>query len=173
MSKASPKNPATSAAATQPVDPGDLYVRFSSLPIRDVLKIRMKELGVTNRDLQAALGYTNPNVIAMMRTGTMRLPPAKAVIAAKVLEVDPAFLLGKAIAESDPELWKTISETLGQQMVTHHEHAVIQYLRKALKGHDVNLLASASFTQILAPVLADIFKHEAALAAAKVQAAGA
>ena len=95
--------------------------RYSSLPVKDVLKIRMRDLGIKNTDLQKALGYPSPNVVAMMRQGSMRVPAAKAVVTAEMLKVDPVFLLGKIVAENDPELWEVISSQLGQQPISANE----------------------------------------------------
>jgi hypothetical protein len=39
--------------------------RFSALPLKDVLKIQMKNLGVKNVDLQKILGYPAANVVSM------------------------------------------------------------------------------------------------------------
>ena len=68
--------------------------RFTALPVKDVLKVRMKELGIKNPELQKALDYPMPNVIAMMKSGTMRLPATKAPATAALLQVDtPSFCL--------------------------------------------------------------------------------
>jgi hypothetical protein len=87
--------------------------RFTALPVKDILKIRMDDLGIKNPDLQRALDYPKPNVIAMMRGGSMRLPASKALVAARLLELDPVFLLSKVIAENDPALWDAISAVMG------------------------------------------------------------
>jgi hypothetical protein len=87
--------------------------RFTALPVKDILKIRMDDLGIKNPDMQRALDYPKPNVIAMMRGGSMRLPASKALVAARLLELDPVFLLSKVIAENDPALWDAISAVMG------------------------------------------------------------
>ena len=92
--------------------------RFTVLPVKDILKIRMHDLGIKNPDMQRALGYPRPNVIAMMRNGNMSLLPSKALVAAQLLELDPVFLLNKVIAENDPALWDAISVVMPEYLNT-------------------------------------------------------
>lgn len=120
---------------------------YSGLPVKTILSQRMRELGLKNADLQLALDYSAPNVIAMLRNGAMRLPPKKVGAVAKLLELDPVFLLGKVIAESDAELWAVISSLMGKQLVTANELALIKFVRSESDGHDINLLASPCFVK--------------------------
>lgn len=140
--------------------------RFTALPVKDILRIRMKDLGIKNVDLQKALDYPMPNVIAMMKSGGMKLPPGKAVIAAKLLEVDPVFLLSKVIAESDPALWDAISEVMGEYLITANELDLLKLVRDGLDGHDVNLTQSPEFADAAIPVIKVILERQNALARA-------
>jgi len=142
---------------------------LTKLPVKDVLKIRMKDLGIKNLDMQEAMGYNHPNVIAMMRAGKMRLPPGKAAIAANLLAIDPVFLLGKVVAESDPELWDTISGLMADRLVTANEVTLLAFIRQKLQGHDVNLAQSQPFLTAIEPVLNTIADREAALTEAALQ----
>ena len=140
--------------------------RFSALPVKDILRLRMKDLGVKNVDLQKALDYAMPNVIAMIKFGGMKLPPGKAVIAAKLLEVDPVFLLSKVIAESDPALWDAISEVMGEYLITANELDLLKLVRNGLDGHDVDLNESPEFADAAIPALKVIVARQNALARA-------
>lgn len=142
--------------------------RFTALPIKDILKIRMKDLSIKNSELQRALGYPMPNVIAMMKTGSMRLPSNKVPAAAQLLQVDPKFLLAKVIAENDPELWDVIASLLGDQLITANEMDLIALVRQGLDGHDVSLAQSQDFVQAITPCLAAIVQRENALAQAAI-----
>ena len=140
--------------------------RFSALPVKDILRIRMKDLGIKNVDLQKELDYPMPNVIAMIKFGGMKLPPGKAVIAAKLLGVDPVFLLSKVIAESDPALWDAISEVMGEYLITANELDLLKLVRNGLDGHDVNLNESPEFADAAIPALKVIAARQNALARA-------
>lgn len=158
-----------STATTEPCTASSADPRFSSLPVRDVLRLRMKDLGRRNVDLQKALDYPMPNVIAMLKTGSMRLPEAKAVKAADYLKIDRVFLLLKVIAENDIELYEAISTVMGDRLVTTNELKLIQYIRAALDGHDPDLANSEVFTRAVRPALNSIAKQESALAAAALK----
>ena len=132
---------------------------YSSLPVKDILKIRMKDLDITNSDMQVALGYSTPNVIAMMRTGKMKLPANKAIIAAKQLQIDPVFFLGKVITEQDQSLWDTISEVLSAHLLTENELELIKFIRERLDGHDVNLVDLTRFNIAISGELSAIVSH--------------
>lgn len=140
--------------------------RFTALPVKDIFKICMKNLNVRNVDMQKALDYPMPNVIAMIKSGGMKLPPGKAVIAAKLLEVDPVFLLAKVVAESDPSLWDAISEVMGEHLITANELNLLKLVREGLDGHDVNLAESPEFIQAIAPALNAIVERQNELARA-------
>jgi hypothetical protein len=140
--------------------------RYTSLPVKDVLKIRMEDLEIRNVDLQKALGYPAPNVIAMMKSGSMRLPEGKAIEVADILKLDRTFLLGKVVAENNPELWDAITTIMGDRLVSANELALVGYIREALNGHDVDLAQSAVFTQAVAPILQVIVERQVELAQA-------
>jgi hypothetical protein len=142
---------------------------LTALPVKDLLRIRLKDRGLKNTDLQKALGYTNPNVIAMMKTGTMRLPPGKATITAKLLDIDPVFLLGKVIAENDPELWESITGVMADRLVTANEVALLAMIRQKLNGHDVDLAQRQDFLAAVVPALEVITARETALAQAALE----
>ena len=143
--------------------------RFTALPVKDVLKIRLKDLGIKNVELAHSLGYPNGNVIAMMKGGSMRLPANKASMAAKMLQVDPLFLLGKIVTERDPDLWDAISALSGTCLVTANELALITLVRSQLDGHDVNLAETPEFTQAVMPVLKAVLQRENTLAVAAIR----
>jgi hypothetical protein len=137
--------------------------RFSALPVKDVLKIRLKELGLKNTELQRVLGYARPNVIAMMKKGGMKLPANKVTDAARLLEIDPVFLLGKVVTENDPELWAVISSLLGGQLFSANELKLINFVRSGLNGHDIDLTRSPGVTTALSRELQVILDRENAL----------
>ena len=96
----------------------------------------------------------------------MRLPSNKVVITAKLLQVDPVFLLSKVVAENDPDLWDSISALLSNQLVTANEMALLKFVRQELDGHDVNLAESPGFTDAAGPALKVILERQNALAEA-------
>ena len=154
-------------ARATPSTPQHLNDRLAGYAVKDILKLRMKDLGLKNRELQRVLGYPRPNVVAMMKSGSMRLPASKAVITARLLRVDPKFLLGRVIAENDAELWMELSAVMNTALVTDHEMALIQLVRNAMSGYDLNLADCPEFKQVALHVI----RKQAERAAALVRAA--
>jgi hypothetical protein len=134
--------------------------RYSALTVQEILRIRMEELGVKNVDLSSFLGYKMPNVIAMMKAGTMRLPANKAEDVARILQLEPTFFLMKVIAENDADLADVISRVMGRKMVSENEFNLLKFVREALKGFDVDLCSDKDFTQAVSPVLKSISERE-------------
>jgi len=142
--------------------------RLTGLSVKDIFKIQMKALGLKNSDLQKALDYATPNLISMIKTGSMQLPASKAIIAANLLEIDPVFLLGKVIAENDPGLWDVITALLADKLITANELALIGFVREKLDGHDVNLTESQAFLGAAAPALKVVCDRQRELAKAAI-----
>ncbi len=140
--------------------------RFTALPVSDVLKICMRDLGIKNVDLQKALDYPMPNVISMMKSGSMHLPEGKAIEVADALQLDRVFFLGKVIAENNPALWDAITTVMGDRLVSASELALVLLIRNTLDGHDVNLAEQPEFLQAITPTLNAIVEHQNALARA-------
>lgn len=142
--------------------------RLTGLPVKDIFKIQMKDLELKNSDLQKALGFATPNLISMIKTGSMQLPASKAIIAANTLEIDPVFLLGKVIAENDPALWDAITALLAEKLITANELSLIEYVRDALDGHDMNLTGSQEFMSATEPAIKVVRERQHELAKAAI-----
>ncbi|MCM2342184.1 hypothetical protein, partial [Rhodoferax sp.] len=84
-------------------------------------------------------------------------------------QLDRTFMLGKVLAENNPDLWAAISAVMGDRLVTANELALIAVIRTALDGHDVDLAQSPGFMQTLMPALKAIFERQKALAAAALE----
>ena len=78
--------------------------RITKLPVKTILTDKMDLHGIKNVDLQKALGYPAPNVIAMMKSGVMRLPAKFAMKTAELLKINKQVFFAKVVQESDPVL---------------------------------------------------------------------
>jgi hypothetical protein len=146
--------------------------RYSSFPVKHLLTLRMQDLGIKNVDLQKFLGYPRPNVIAMIKSGAMKLPEAKVVEVADLLKVDRTFLLAKVIAENSPDLWAAISTVMADRLVTENEIELLGAIRAELGGHDVRLTKSDEVMRALVPALKKVFEREDASVAAELERLG-
>ena len=141
--------------------------RYGKLQVKDLLTVRLSDLGLRNSDVQAALDYSAPNVIAMIKGGTMRLPENKVVEAADVLQIDRSFLLRKVMLENNPKLWDVIERVMGNKIITDKEYALVTLVRETLDGHEIDLTKHEFFRQ----TLVDAVKAVAEIEVAHLQAA--
>lgn len=65
--------------------------------VAQLIQARQNELGTTDQQISAALGYDHENVVTMLKKGAMRLPVNKVVELAGVLDIDAAALLRAAL----------------------------------------------------------------------------
>ena len=90
----------------------------------------------------------------MFKKGHTKLPINKIGPLARVLEVDPVWLLRRALKEYNPGLWEALQETLGHR-VTTNEAEILAALREATEDRDPRLSGAAARTKVdeLAAVL--------------------
>lgn len=135
--------------------------RISSMPVKDVLQTRMFELGIKNIDLQKHLGLPSPNVISMMKKGTMRLPIQYATKVANYLEVDKLAFLRKVVEENDPAVWDALHEAVSNSIpLSSNELKFIKITRAGLDGFDVDLSNNETFLNRFNMLLADVLRQE-------------
>ena len=132
--------------------------RYSKLTMAELLRTRMDELNVKNIDMQAALGYPQANVIAMMKMGNMRIPEGKALDVARVLQLDPGFILEKLLTENNPGLWGSIQVVMGNRLMSEAEFGLVKFVRAELEGFEVDFVQNAEVVGALKPVLAKLKK---------------
>jgi hypothetical protein len=109
------------------------------MPVRELLTIHMERHGVKNIELAQKLGYSAPNVIAMLRAGTMKLPMNKIAVTAQALHIDPLYLANCVNAENGFHLEDLIDAISKRTAITLNEEKLIQALRAASGGADLDL----------------------------------
>lgn len=158
------KNPKHSDSVTSNSDKRDFRERphrITSMPVKDVLSTRMFELGIKNIDLQKHLGLPSPNVISMMKKGTMRLPIQHATKVASYLQIDKLAFLRKVVEENDPALWDAFEEATGSLvLLSSNELKLLQATRQSLDGFDADLMKSESFIAAYKKILKDVLQQE-------------
>jgi hypothetical protein len=137
--------------------------RHSTLPVAAYLTLKIAESGKTNSEIAEVLGYPRPNVIAMMKTGSMRLPINKVVSMARCIDVDPVFLLEKVITESSPEMWDGLKSVIGDRLISRKELKLVEFVRKQLDGVDADLTEYRDFTDAVKGAIKPVKEREKAL----------
>lgn len=144
--------------------------RPAPMPFHEWLAVQINQSGKTNVEIAEALSYPRPNVVAMLKTGAMKLPVNKVGAMSRVLGVDPVFMLERVLNDNAPEMWAALKEVLGNRLVTAHEMALIEFTRSRLGGFDANVTGYKELTDALEAPLAMIAKREGDLAKASVAA---
>lgn len=87
----------------------------------------------SQKAIAAAIGYTNPNVLTMIKHGNTKLPLNKVGLLARELGVDPKHLLQLTLREYMPDLWDVLESILGEgALVSQEELAVVNFVREAV-----------------------------------------
>lgn len=144
--------------------------RARAIPFHEYLSLRMAESGKTNVEIAEALGYPRPNVVAMLKTGAMKLPLNKIGPMARILGVDPVALLERHLTETAPEVWDVLQSVLGNRLISDNQMALVEFVSKHLDGFDANVIGYKEFTDAITPPLKMIAKREKELASAALAA---
>jgi hypothetical protein len=120
--------------------------RVSNLSVKEVMRLKMAEHGIKNVELQRELGFPTPNVISMMKSGSMRVPIQHAAKIATLFEIDKLAFLRKVVEENDPNLWDAMESAMGIGFsVSANESKLLNILRDGLCGFDLDLTKDGKF----------------------------
>ena len=79
-------------------------------PLQTIIAEYADASGKTNAQIAREAGFDRPNVIAMLRTGSMALPWKRAAALGRAIGCNPLYLLRRAMP---PEDWSALVEVLG------------------------------------------------------------
>lgn len=109
------------------------------VPVRELIAVQAERLNLRNADLARALGYDTPNVISMLKSGTMRLPFNKIGRAAEALKIDPLYLALCVDAENDFGMAALLQSISNRTVLTLNEEKQIAKQREIANGLDIDL----------------------------------
>src|SRR5579883_398804 len=109
-------------------------------------------------DIARALGYENPNIISMFKTGDTKVPLDKIPALADALEVDVGELLRLGLEAYWPEKLAVIQKALVP--ITQPEAAILGAAREAAGGTAL-LPLNKERLRLLKRILAEWFAHPA------------
>ena len=90
------------------------------------LQRRIGDLGKPQKDIAREVGWPKPNVVTMIKQGTMRVPLDKVGPLAKSLELDPVELFWNVIREYAPDTYDVLDKECGGVILKEHERKLIQ-----------------------------------------------
>lgn len=91
---------------------------------------------VKQLDMAKELGVKNANIISMYKQGRSKIPLNKIPKLAKILGLDPKFLVRKYLLEYDPEKLKIFESVFGVSSITENEMQIIDEIRRATNNTD-------------------------------------
>jgi hypothetical protein len=98
--------------------------------VAELIQARQTELGLSDSELSAQIGFDRTIVITMIKSGTMRLPITKVPALAAALALDAKDVLRQVMAETDPALWTLIQEVLNPIALSTSEVNLVKHLRR-------------------------------------------
>ncbi len=113
--------------------------KMRTTPVKELIAVHQERIGYKNMELAQKLGYPSPNVISMLKAGTMRLPISKITQVAEVLHIDPLYLAMCVDVESNYELTPLLDTISKRTTITFNEETLIRKLREVSDGLDMNL----------------------------------
>lgn len=82
------------------------------------------------RQIATEAGFRNSNMVSMLKSGAIKLPPNKIASLAKALEADPAYMLEMAIEQSeDYSLLHAIQDIYGKP-ITREQRVILDEIKK-------------------------------------------
>lgn len=124
------------------------------------ISIAISASGKSNQEIAEECGFLRGNVVAMIRSGAMKLPINRVLRLAKAVDVDPITLLRKTMSNQDAVLLKAIEEILGAHAISEKEFALIQFVRAKSGNLDIEWTSRPEFVAGIEPAIVEIRKRE-------------
>lgn len=96
-----------------------------------ILELRPKKTQIT---IASEAGFNNPNMLAMIKAGTTKLPLDRVVALATALDCDPVMLFRLAIQQLGGDTTELAVRQIFGTLVTENEVAWLEEIRRA-SGH--------------------------------------
>lgn len=83
-----------------------------------------------------AMGFQSSNVLTLIKKGRTKLPVSRIPDLARLLEIDPFYLLELAMTEYSPQVWAVI-EDIATRSLGDGEKKILRIVREASGGQPV------------------------------------
>ncbi|WP_426034611.1 XRE family transcriptional regulator [Cypionkella sp. TWP1-2-1b2] len=116
---------------------------YAGTRLAKFIETRVLELRPRKSQIEIATeaGYVNPNVLAMIKNGSTKLPLDRVPSVAKALECDPKLLFKLALEQSGGAMTAVAVEAIFGTVVTRNEVVWLEEIREASDHSDPNLTA--------------------------------
>lgn len=124
------------------------------------ISLAIAATGKSNQEIAEEIGMSRGNVIAMIRSGSMKLPINRVSAMAKAVNVDPVTLLRKVMTPGDLEVLKTLEEVAGTRAISENEFGLIEFVRHHSKNLDIAWQSRPEFAEPLLEAIERIKNRE-------------
>lgn len=93
-----------------------------------ILELRPKKTQIA---IAAEVGFHNPNMLAMIKAGTAKLPLDRVAALATALECDPVMLFQLAVEQAGENTTELAIRQIFKTLVTENEVAWLEEIRRA------------------------------------------
>ena len=143
-------------------DEGNHMTKQKKISVAAYINMQIAVSGVQQTEIAAALGYSKPNVITMIKQGKTKLPLNKVGPLAKVLEIEPVHLLRVVMEEYWPDTWRELNKIIGRWLVSDAEMTVVQLIRETCGNISVALETTEhrdAFTKVMGEIALDTLRQ--------------
>jgi hypothetical protein len=124
-----------------------------AVPLHVFISIAANKTGKTNQEIAEEVGFTRGNVVAMIRSGSMKVPVNRVMSLAKAIDVDPLTLLRKTLGESGGEILDVIQVVTGKNAISDNEALLVDFVRTTSGNLDIDWTSRPEFTDALTPAI--------------------
>lgn len=100
------------------------------------LSEKINDSGKTAEAIASAIDYGNVNVIQGFMRGSVKVPANMILPLARVLEVDPVYLLRLVLSEYMPDVLTAIDDCVPAALLTKTELGLVEAYRETSNGAD-------------------------------------
>lgn len=119
----------------------------TTMTVAAYLTQQVQQCGKTQREIAAAAGFDNPNIITLLKQGKTKLPFARVVPLAQALGIEPQHLFALVMADYYPDTWDAIKDRLDTP-ATADEIEIVEAIREV--GGNLQLRTTAERDALLA-----------------------
>lgn len=107
---------------------------------RRILELRYKK---NQREIAIEAGFTNPNMLSMLKNGDTKLAIDRVATLAAALETDPKYLLRMALNQDGNETMANVYDEVIGTVVSRNETGWLEVLREASGNTDPAITSRA------------------------------
>ncbi|MCX7085552.1 MAG: helix-turn-helix transcriptional regulator [Methylococcales bacterium] len=102
----------------------------------EYIRKQIDKSSLKQKQISEALGFKTPNLITMIKQGSIKIPLYLIPKLAEVLKVDPAKLLSMALKEYNPDTYAAVKSVFGYP-ITEVEAKILEKVQEVASYSDI------------------------------------